>query len=243
MEDYVYRDMTQFQTQHWWFKARHEILFDIIKNLDLPKPASILEIGCGTGGNLKILQQFGMVCAMETDVSAILHARVFSGITIEQGHLPHDIPDYKKKFDLICLFDVLEHVKNDLQSLIKITEMLSPSGKIILTVPAHMFLYGSHDRAMHHYRRYSKKNLSDIIELSGLAIYKLTYFNAILFPAFLFTRFMDLVFTPKKTMGYDLPNPFINELLYRIFRTEKNIINRHDLPMGASLLLIAGISS
>jgi len=235
--------MAHFQSLHWWFMARQDILCRIIKNLQLPQVASILEIGCGTGGNLKMLQQFGQVYAMESDPGAIEHAQRISNIAIKQGCLPDHIPYHGGSFDLICLFDVLEHVEKDLESLMKIAPLLTSSGKIILTVPAHMFLFGPHDRALHHFRRYSKKRIQEIMTQSGLVVNKISYFNSMLFPVILLTRCMDVFLKNKNTIGYQLPHPFLNQLLYQIFALEKNIICDHDLPMGVSVMVIAGPSS
>ena len=237
MEDRVYRDMALLQDQHWWFRARRDILLAVIKQLQLPDQADILEIGCGAGGNLGMLKQFGRVSAMEMDDRAIAKAKKISGLKIDKGRLPDHIP-YSCQFDLICLFDVLEHIENDLDAVLKIVRRLKSTGQIIITVPAHMFLFGSHDKNMHHFRRYSKKRLKKILTGSGFKIQKITYFNTILFPVVVMTRCLDFFRKDQNAIGYDTPNPFLNGILYRIFRMERHIINITNLPVGASLIAV-----
>ena len=67
MDPQAYIEMAEIQQEHWWFKARREILSSAIESLNLKKGASILEIGCGTGGNIEMLKQHGQLSAIEMD--------------------------------------------------------------------------------------------------------------------------------------------------------------------------------
>ena len=109
MREDIYHDMAKQQETHWWFKARREILHTILKKYIPTKRADILEIGCGTGGNLLMLKKFGRVSAMEMDKFASDYASKTTGIAVKKGWLPDNIP-FQKKFDVICMFDVLEHI-------------------------------------------------------------------------------------------------------------------------------------
>ena len=71
MDSYVYEDLQELQEQHWWFRARREILSKVIHSLSLPANCDILEIGCGTGGKLLMLGGFGNVCGMEMNEEAV----------------------------------------------------------------------------------------------------------------------------------------------------------------------------
>ncbi len=238
MEERIYRDMALFQETHWWFKARRNVLCDVIRRLDLPEHAYILEIGCGTGGNIDMLRYFGQVFAVDSDESAIVWAAKISGLRIDKGSLPNHLPSYPFKFDLICLFDVLEHIERDSLALKEVVKLLRPKGQIIITVPAHMFLFGVHDRNMHHFRRYSKRDLKQKLMASGLEIVKISYFNMLLFPILILTRCLDCLIQGRNSVGYAIPPPFFNRFLYRLFSMERQIINIMDMPVGASLLAV-----
>jgi 2-polyprenyl-3-methyl-5-hydroxy-6-metoxy-1,4-benzoquinol methylase len=80
------------------------------------------------------------------------------------------------------MFDVLEHIQDDKKALIKIAGLLKPAGTLIITVPAYSWLYGAHDKMLHHFRRYSKNTLNETIHYSDLKVLKNSYFNTLLFP-------------------------------------------------------------
>lgn len=237
MEDIVYQDMIHQEKNHWWFKARREILKSYISRLNTAKNISILEIGCGTGGNLTMLQSFGTVKAVEMDSFAISYAKS-TGVTIEKGSLPTSFP-YKEKFDLICMFDVLEHIEQDEETLKLLYNFLTPKGKIIITVPAHQWLYGSHDKMLHHKRRYSKKELKDKLTHSHFKIENISYFNTLLFPLVLIARIVDIIKCSNKSIGYTTPNKFLNTIFYSVFRFEKYMLTLINLPYGTSLITTA----
>jgi SAM-dependent methyltransferase len=241
MEAPVYQDMARFQARHWWFRARREILSEIVGHLNLPESAAILEIGCGTGGNLDMLKRHGQVTAMENDAGAAAWAKKITGLEIRKGRLPDHI-SCTGRYDLVCLFDVLEHVDNDQAALIRVAGLLKPGGRVILTVPAHMRLYGPHDRLLHHFRRYGRTQLKRLLTHAGLDIDRLSYLNALLFPAAVFTRCLDFFSKKQYTIGYDVPHPVINQLLYKLFSIEKKMVCAHDLPVGLSLMAVAGRS-
>jgi len=92
MKDKVYHDMTKQQKEHWWFKARRKILDKIISKCNLLNNAKILEIGCGTGGNLLMLKKYGNVSAMELDEFALEYAAHTTDVDVRMGWLPDNIP-------------------------------------------------------------------------------------------------------------------------------------------------------
>ena len=237
MKDKVYHDMAKQQREHWWFKARRKILDKIISKCDLSDNAKILEIGCGTGGNLLMLKEHGNVYAMEMNEFASEYATRTTGVDVRKGWLPDSIP-YNEKFDLVCMFDVLEHIQDDKKALIEVTKLLNPAGTLIITVPAYSWLYGSHDKMLHHYRRYSRNALNETISYSSLDILKIFYFNMLLFPLVILTRLADMLKNSDESIGYSTPNNIVNQLLYRIFSIERILVNKINFPFGTSIVAV-----
>lgn len=237
MEEKIYRDMAEQQKKHWWFRARREILNSILNRFVSSDRNKILEVGCGTGGNLLMLKNYGDVFAMELDNSASEYAKNETGIDVRNGWLPDNIP-YKTGFDIICMFDVLEHIQKDRNALEKITNILNHKGILIITVPAYSWLYGTHDKILHHYRRYTLKKLLNITSCLELTVLKYSYFNTLLFPLVILTRLFDKLNRSKSSVGYEIPYSIINQLLYKIFSMEKKILSKAYLPFGSSIILV-----
>lgn len=235
MEDIIYKDMIHQENNHWWFKARREILNDFLLSLDLEKNISILEVGCGTGGNINMLKQHGKVKAIEMDKFAIDYAKS-TGVEIRQGFLPNNFP-YEEKFDLICMFDVLEHIEEDEETLHLIAKHLKPNGKFIITVPAYQWLYGTHDKLLHHKRRYSKKELVRKVN-KQYNIKQISFFNTLLFPIVIIARIIDVIGKSDTATGYATPNRILNSMFYSIFKMEKKLLKKIHFPFGTSLITI-----
>ena len=237
MEEQVYHDMIEQQKKHWWFRARRTIIDKVLKKHIPEGDHKILEIGCGTGGNIPMLKKYGAVSAMEMDEFALKYSAETFEIDAREGSLPNKIP-FEEKFDLICLFDVLEHVEEDKMALLKLSQMLNPGGKIFLTVPAHQWLYSSHDKTMHHFRRYSTTAFKTSISFSKMNISKISHFNFLLFPLLILTRLIDMISSSDESIGYKTPNAFLNGSLYTVFSLERFFINMISFPFGGSLFAV-----
>ncbi|MFZ4791974.1 MAG: class I SAM-dependent methyltransferase [Candidatus Competibacteraceae bacterium] len=238
MDPRIYREMAQYQEQHWWFHARREILSEILESLKLSDDADILEIGCGTGSNLRMLDKFGKVKGIEMDDFARDFAFKESGFPIDCGWLPYNIPVHDHQFDLVCLFDVLEHVEQDQSGLSEIRKILRPNrGKVLITVPAYPWLYSEHDRIHHHFRRYTVDTLKKVAHQSGFKVLRCGYFNSLLFPLLALIRIITKLFK-SSTDEQKLPNNIINKILYSIFIQEKKFIRYCFFPFGASLVAV-----
>ena len=136
-----------------------------------------------------MLSRFGSVDAMEMDVGACEYAEKTTGFHVKVGSLPANVP-FNTKYDLICMFDVLEHVEDAAGALARLASMLEPGGKIVVSVPAYMWLWSDHDVVLHHFRRYSRPRLRADLTAAGLRVQKLSYFNTALVPAAAAARLM-----------------------------------------------------
>lgn len=240
MDPNAYLDMADTEFRHWWFSARRVLLSSIINRLTLPPDARILEIGSGTGGNLEMLSAFGRVSALEMDATArsIANKKTFDQFDIRAGFCPTDIPFCDETFDLICLFDVLEHIEEDFTTLVAVKSLVAAEGKILITVPAYQWLWSRHDEFLHHKRRYSAQDLREKIINAGLRVDKISYFNTLLFPLAVIARFKDRLLGTASASGSEIPPDPLNVLLYRIFSAERYLLGKLSLPFGISLLAI-----
>lgn len=238
MERAIYDHLRDLDGEHWWFVARRRILGRLIQTLDLPAQPKILEVGCGAGGNIPLLKQFGDVQAVEPDAESRDCAAQRAGVPVHGGLLPDGLPFAPETFDLVCAFDVVEHVDDDRGALRGLAKLAKPGGWVLTTVPAYQWLWSRHDELHHHKRRYVLPEYRALVEGAGLTIEGATYFNTLLFPAAVAQRQV------KRWRGDDspddaMPPKFLNRLLQSIFALEAPIVARGGLPFGMSIAVAA----
>ncbi|MFC5526623.1 class I SAM-dependent methyltransferase [Rhodanobacter ginsengisoli] len=241
MNPEAYLEMASTESRHWWFAARREILSRIIEGLALPPSARILEAGSGTGGNLMMLSAYGLVSAIEMDEGACAVSRLKTEgrFVIRQGCFPDDVPYEGETFDLIFMADVLEHVERNVETLVALRRMLAPGGRMLITVPAYQWLWSPHDVFLQHTRRYTSKSLRQVLMQAGLRVDRLSYFNALLLPLAILARVKDRMMWGGKSSGTTTPPALVNRTLFSIFRSERRLLGRFNLPAGVSVLAIA----
>lgn len=239
MDRIVYERMAAHDTTHWWYRARRDILADYLKRWgELPQGARILEIGCGTGHNLPMLAQFGEIDAIEIDETARAKASERLGKPVGTAPLPELVGVEPGSYDLVAVLDVIEHVEDDVAALKAIATALKPGGKILITVPAHQWMWSAHDVVNHHKRRYSKAGFETLLEKAGLRGRKLGYFNSLLFPVAVAARFAGKLMGKDDSDDSPPPKP-LNALFEGIFRLERHMVGRMPLPPGLSLITLA----
>ena len=239
MERSVYREMAELDQRHWWYRARRDILADLIRREAALTPgARVLEIGCGTGHNLEMLARFGEVDALELDAEARAVAEQRLGRKVMSAPLPElaGVPD--RHYDLIAALDVIEHIDDDRAGVAAIAAKLKPGGTFLMTVPAHEWMWSAHDVVNHHKRRYSKAGLKRLIESSPLKLRKIGYFNSLLFPLAAADRLASKL-RGKDSADVKLPSAPVNTTLERIFAAERHLVGRLPLPPGLSLFAVA----
>ncbi|MDF0486887.1 class I SAM-dependent methyltransferase [Sphingomonas sp. H39-1-10] len=239
MDRIVYDRMAAHDSTHWWYRARRDILADFLaREGNLPKDARILEIGCGTGHNLPMLAQFGTVEAIEIDPAAREIASQRLGKPVGAAPLPALTGVERGAYDLIAVLDVVEHIEDDVAALKAMAQCLKPGGKILITVPAHQWMWSAHDTVNHHHRRYSKASLAKAIGAAGLKARKLGYFNSLLFPLAAASRIAGRL-TGKDDSDDSPPPKLVNSVFETVFRLERHLVGRVPLTPGVSIVTLA----
>lgn len=241
MQRGAYESMAENERDHWWFAGRRAIIERLIE-ANFParsRKLAILEAGCGSGGNLEMLSRFGSVDAFEFDEDARRLANARGITSVEPGELPSRITQPDGAYDLVALFDVLEHVEEDRASLSALGAKLRPDGRILITVPAMPWLWSEHDERHHHKRRYTAAALRETIEAAGLSVSRMSYFNFLLFPLAVAARIKVRLFGPGKP-GEEMPAGPINRILYKVFSLERHALgSKVRFPVGLSLYAVA----
>lgn len=238
MDRGVYDRMHEQEDTHWWFRARRDIIRSVIERLGSCGPGSrVLEAGCGTGGNLAMLAGFGDLDAFEFDTAARERASQRIGREVPFGALPDRLPFGTTRYGLIGLFDVLEHVEDDVGSLAALSRRLDTDGRLVVTVPALPWMWSKHDDRHHHFRRYTRRSLERAARQAGLEVERCFYFNTLLLPVAAGLRAFKALLG-KDSPDDTLPSPWLNRVLYGVFALERHLVQRVGFPAGLSLCAV-----
>lgn len=240
MQAELYQQMRDIEDRHWWFRARREIISTLLSEMQLSPANQLLDLGCGTGGNLEMLSRFGTVTGLELDQQAMELAQQRGVAPVQPGSLPDDVPFDAESFDCVTMLDVLEHVEKDQAGLQSVHRVLAPGGRLLLTVPAFQFLWGPHDTEHHHHRRYRAAELRRKLQNAGFKVNRLSYYNSWLFPPIALLRLVHKALPFGETGGEErLPPAWLNHFLERLFASERWVLARGSLPFGVSLIAVA----
>ena len=243
----------EIEARHFWFRARNKMIGSLIEDetRHYPEGYSVLEIGCGTGNVLQLLEKVcrnGCVIGMDLFYEALTFARQRVSCSLVRGDL-HASP-FAAQFQIVGMFDVLEHLSDDRAVLRDVYAMLAPGGLLFLTVPANPSLWSYFDEASHHARRYLLADLNQKLLETGFQIEQISYYMVSILP---------LVWAERKLQGKNPPKnvdseqaahdmtvnelkiiPGINEILGWLLATETWCLKRKiRLPAGTSLMALA----
>lgn len=221
-----------YRKHHFWFRAKNNLINTLLLRADLPAQPKILNIGGGTGNDLKIINNFGEVYVVDNSEETIdlINTKYCREKKLADAQ---QIPYHNHFFDTVVIFDVLEHIEADTQVINEIIRVLKPNGKLIFTVPAFKFLFSNHDKALGHYRRYNKLEIKNLLQ--NLSVQELGFWNFILSPLVL-TRFIRAKKHQTSKLDFQTLPSLIDQIFFHIINFETWLIKKGvKLPFGVSM--------
>jgi SAM-dependent methyltransferase len=229
----------QIEERHWWFVARRQILTEVVRAVLPPTspPATIVDVGCGTGANLAgFAKQYACV-GIDTSADAIRLARSrFPEVEFIHGLAPHDLGTTMDRAALVMLCDVLEHVPDDFALFSELFAAAQEGTYFLLTVPANLALWSEHDRAFGHYRRYTAPRLEQIWQGLPVEPIFVSHFNSRLYPLVKAVRSWNRLrrhSAGEAGTDFRMPRPMVNRVLCQCFAGERHNLAR--LARGQSV--------
>ncbi len=217
----------EIEDRHWWFVARRQIMQSLIEQVLPPNGKStIVDVGCGTGGNLATLADSYKCVGIDTSEDAITLARKkFPTVKFLQGLAPDDLGETAAEAKLFLLMDVMEHVEDDFALLSNLFAAAAPGAYFLITVPADMALWSPHDVSFGHYRRYTQPRLERVWRDLPAKPLLCSYYNSRLYPIVRAIRTKNRLL--RKSQGeagtdFAIPSPRVNKTLERLFAGESN---------------------
>ena len=240
MDEKLLLSFESLEETHWWFVVRRGIVLDAIAR-PAPRPVqSILDVGCGTGGTMRVLRTRFPNAEIKgiEPIEAAARIAAGRGCDVTSGTFEH-LPVEGESLDIVMALDVLEHLADDGRGLAEAFRALRPGGRLIVTVPALPRQWSVHDELNGHFRRYTRAGLVGAARAAGFRVERATYFNTLLLPLALLERAALRRFKLPRSPAVSLPPRPLNASLRGVFGLERLILARTDLPVGLSLLLIA----
>lgn len=220
---------------NFYLKARKYLIDILFSKIIISPKAKILDIGSNTGVNIPILKKYGEVYAIDINKK---------NISLAKKHDPKetkimDATNLKypnKFFDVVCIFDVLEHIPNHKKAVKEIQRVLKKEGYCFVGVPAFNFLFSSHDRAVGHQRRYNPKELDNLFQ--NFKIIFGGFWNFLFFFPICILRLVKKSKNTGKEDCYTF-NKVINNLMFQLLNLENIFIrNGINFPIGISIYRI-----
>ena len=234
---------------HFWFQWRLAAFLEQLKRVGIPltTPLKALEVGGGTGVLRSQVERSTAwnVDMTDLDIEALNRADSARGRTIYYDVAEERHP-FVEAYDVVVLFDVLEHIPDTQPFLASVIRHIKPNGFLCVNVPALQPLFSKYDESVGHVRRYNKKSLAAEVSRFTMEVQDLTYWGMTLVPL-LAARKLTLALRPPAqerhtiTCGFNPPHPAVHNALRALMRVETAMLTRP--PLGSSLLMAARKSS
>ncbi len=229
-------ELIQLEESYWWHVAKRRLVRTILQT-HFPPPAKLVEGGIGSSRNLQEFQELGyQVAGFDLMDEAVAHGRNRGLDELRVHDLTQPWPLDGESMDVAVLLDVLEHMPNPVEVLRHASKVLKPGGGLVITVPAHPWLFGDWDKRLGHYRRYTARELRRHADAAELTIERLTYWNAFSLPAAIAVRGIQRVFPQDRRANFPRVSPAINRVLLSLATAERWWMQRSGVPFGLSLV-------
>lgn len=246
MQHRDFQELYSLEETYWWFVGRRQLVRQLLQHYVANPEAWVLDAGCGTGGTMKELAGASgtralRLCGCDCSPHALGYCRERGFTELAAGDLLA-LPYAANSFDAVISCDVLEHLSDDCAGLAEMMRVLAPGGKLVITVPAHRFLWSEHDEALAHRRRYSARELRRKLKEAGAEVVKLSPVVVAAFAPILLFRLAQRL-RPKlpdepRTDLRVLPR-WLNNLLIGSLKLENWLLRYLNLPVGTSLVAVA----
>jgi len=242
----TFKFLYEMEKKHFWHTARKEIIYQMLKYYLQEKinTVKMLEIGCGNGAILQYLKKKGVdVEGGDISIEGLKFCKKRINIPLYQIDALAT-PFSCESYDIVGIFDVIEHVEDEKSLLKEVFRICKKNGKVIITVPANKSLWSYFDVLSKHKRRYTKKELIFKLEQVGFKIEKISFFMFFLFPFYWIFRKLATLKNYKKKQDFTKLReiktiPIINDIFLSILRIEKKLLTIFNLPIGISLICMA----
>lgn len=229
------------ESESWLKRSRRDLLGALVQeNAPQRDDLKLLELGAGVGQNIPVLVRYGTVDAAEIDPKGLEALQLRSDVRhVYDTPIPFEL---EQAYDVICAMDVIEHLADDREALRWIFDSLADGGIFVATVPAYPWLFSDHDRALGHYRRYTRASFEAVVP-EGFLRTVTCYFNSTLLPVAVVSR---MIWSLKRREGASLNKQsapsrgILDAFLYRVLSTEQRLIARGMRPsFGLSVVFVA----
>ena len=241
MQSHHYPILYQVEETHWWYVGRRRIIQALVEKilttLNHQNPR-ILDVGCGTGANLKMLAAYGRAEGVDISPQAVEFCGERGLDSVKLGAIEH-LPYENDFFELVTALDVIEHLDDDVAGLREMRRVLRRDGRVLLFVPAFMFLWGVQDDVSNHRRRYTLPSLLRAVETAGFSVEWASYANISFFLPVLLVRSVMRWLSLRADTEYGINISLMNGPFSRLFAAERFVFNRGRLPFGVSAVCIA----
>jgi SAM-dependent methyltransferase len=239
MEAQEYALLSEVQREHWWYRGLRERIRRAWRSYGVPG-ATILDVGCGTGANLRLAGELGTATGVEPSPVARRLCEL-SGLTNVKEGSAERLPMETATVDSVWLMDVLYHRQVDERAALAETlRVLKPGGTLFMNNPCYEFLRSSHDEAVHTARRYRRGPLKRLLQAAGFELLEARYWNSVLFPVAAAVRLARKVRAPAHG-GSDIHMPAapINRMLATLMHLEAVLGRAVPFPFGLSVFTVA----